>query len=61
MTKLNKNNDAAGKVRRGEELDLARLNPWLLEKVTGISGTPEVTQYSGGASNWTYCLSYAEK
>jgi aminoglycoside phosphotransferase (APT) family kinase protein len=61
MTKSNKNSDTAGKVRRGEELDLARLNPWLLENLTGISGTPEVTQYSGGASNWTYCLSYAEK
>jgi len=50
----NKKMDTAG-------LDLTRLNPWLLEQVVGISGTPGVTQYSGGASNWTYCLTYPEK
>lgn len=53
--------DKAGDVRKGEELKLKRLNPWLLEHIEGISGTPEVTQYSGGASNWTYCLTYPEK
>jgi len=51
----------AGQVRAGEELDLERLNPWLLDRISGLSGLPEVTQYSGGASNWTYCLSYAER
>jgi len=53
--------DKAGKVRAGEELDLIKLNPWLLEHVGGIGGQPNVTQYSGGASNWTYCLSYPER
>ncbi len=53
--------DAAGTTRKGEELDLISLNPWLLEKLEGVSGTPSVTQYSGGASNWTYCLGYPEK
>jgi len=53
--------DRAGSVRLGEELDLTQLNPWLQQKIAGISGTPEVTQYSGGASNWTYCLSYPER
>jgi len=53
--------DSAGSVRAGEELDLDRLNPWLQEQITGLSGRPEVTQYSGGASNWTYCLSYPER
>lgn len=61
MTDEIKKIDQAGSVRKGEELDLARLNPWLLEQVAGISGTPKVTQYSGGASNWTYCLSYPER
>jgi aminoglycoside phosphotransferase (APT) family kinase protein len=61
MTNLNKKTDTAGKVRSGEELDLSKLNPWLLERVSGISGVPDVTQYAGGASNWTYCLSYPEK
>ncbi len=55
------NLDAAGKVRSGEELDLERLQPWLNEAIDGLEGTPKVTQYSGGASNWTYCLSYPGK
>lgn len=59
MTKTNL--DTAGKVRSGEELDLDRLQPWLHETIQGLDGTPTVTQYSGGASNWTYCLSYPDK
>ena len=46
-------------MRVGEELDLVKLNPWLSAHVKGLQGEPIVTQYSGGASNWTYCLSYA--
>lgn len=61
MTDSNNKINPAGKVRDGEALDLARLNPWLLDKLPDISGTPVVTQYSGGASNWTYCLSYPER
>ena len=61
MANAKNNMDSAGKVRAGEELDLSALNPWLLEQLSDIKGTPEVTQYSGGASNWTYCLSYPEK
>lgn len=57
----NENFNKSGQVRAGEELDLERLNPWLLKHIEGVSGLPEVTQYSGGASNWTYCLSYAEQ
>lgn len=52
---------AVGNVRPGEELDLSLLNPWLKNQIPGLSGVPEVTQYSGGASNWTYCLSYPER
>ena len=50
----------AGEVRAGEELDLERLGPWLEKVVPGLSGTPKVTQYSGGASNWTYRLEYPD-
>jgi aminoglycoside phosphotransferase (APT) family kinase protein len=55
--------DTAGQVRSGEELDLTKLVPWLECNVTDLAttkqlGLPTVTQYSGGASNWTYCLSY---
>ncbi|HEY0660458.1 MAG TPA: phosphotransferase family protein [Lysobacter sp.] len=50
--------DRAGAVRSGEELDLARLDPWLKQQLPGLVGTPKVTQYAGGASNWTYRLEY---
>lgn len=53
--------DKAGQVRAGEELNLDTLLPWLAEKVEGLDGTPSVTQYSGGASNWTYCLAYDDR
>jgi aminoglycoside phosphotransferase (APT) family kinase protein len=50
--------DVAGQVRSGEELDIAAVDAWLKARVDGLRGTPEVTQYSGGASNWTYRLAY---
>ena len=51
-------NDQAGRVRAGEALDLDRLDPWLKQHVPGLVGRPQVTQYAGGASNWTYRLQY---
>lgn len=45
-------------VRPGEEVDAARLDAWLRERVHGLRGTPRITQYSGGASNWTYRVLY---
>jgi aminoglycoside phosphotransferase (APT) family kinase protein len=48
-------------IRKGEELDLERLTPWLADQILGLSGVPQVVQYSGGASNWTYCLTYPER
>jgi aminoglycoside phosphotransferase (APT) family kinase protein len=45
-------------VRPGEELDLARVDAWIKERLPGLTGLPEVTQFSGGASNWTYRLLY---
>jgi aminoglycoside phosphotransferase (APT) family kinase protein len=45
-------------MRVGEELDMARVDAWLKARVPGLTGRPEVTQYSGGASNWTYRLRY---
>ncbi len=50
--------DAAGEVREGEALDLTGLDPWLKQHVPGLAGTPKVTQYAGGASNWTYRIEY---
>jgi aminoglycoside phosphotransferase (APT) family kinase protein len=50
----------AGPVRAGEELDAAAVTAWLRTRLPGLSGEPRVTQYSGGASNWTYRLEYPE-
>ena len=53
--------DTAGAVRPGEELDLPALDAWLRQQLPGLQGQPEVTQYSGGASNWTYRVAYANE
>ena len=50
--------DQAGKIRDGEELNMSNLRPWLQNALPHLEGQPEVTQYSGGASNWTYRLQY---
>jgi len=44
--------------RPGEELPVGAVDAWLKARVPGLEGTPRVTQYSGGASNWTYRLEY---
>lgn len=50
--------DRAGPQRAGEELDIAAVDRWLKDQVADLHGQPEVAQYSGGASNWTYRLKY---
>lgn len=50
--------DQGGAVRRGEELDIESIEYWLKQIDPGIRGDAEVTQFSGGASNWTYRLKY---
>jgi aminoglycoside phosphotransferase (APT) family kinase protein len=61
VTQNNPTIDRSGAVRSGEALPLDKLDPWLKQQIPDLSGTPEVSQYSGGASNWTYCLTYPEK
>ena len=42
-----------------EALDAAAVHAWLGARVPDLGATlPEVTQYAGGASNWTYRLKY---
>ncbi len=48
-----------GSVREGEALDADAVDAWLKEHLPHLEGAPAVTQYSGGASNWTYRLRYA--
>lgn len=50
--------DTAGNVRPGEELDVKAVDAWLKTQLPGLNGLPDVTQYAGGASNWTYRLKY---
>jgi aminoglycoside phosphotransferase (APT) family kinase protein len=50
--------DNAGAMRAGEELDIAAIDAWLRRALPTLQGQPEVTQYAGGASNWTYRLKY---
>lgn len=52
--------DVGGAVRHGEELNVAAVDAWLRRLLPALSpGLPEVTQFGGGASNWTYRLQYA--
>jgi len=53
--------DKAGAVREGEELQIEPLRIWLDEHIGDLQGDMQVSQYSGGASNWTYCLSFDNK
>jgi aminoglycoside phosphotransferase (APT) family kinase protein len=48
-------------MRPGEELDVAAVDRWLHAIDPGLDGLPEVTQYAGGASNWTYRLRYRNR
>ncbi|MGP4713570.1 MULTISPECIES: phosphotransferase family protein [unclassified Psychrobacter] len=50
--------DQGGQIRDGEELDTAAVSIWLRNQGVDIKGSPIVTQFSGGASNWTYRLEY---
>lgn len=50
--------DVAGNVRTGEELNIVAVENWLKAQGVELQGKAEVTQYSGGASNWTYRLKY---
>lgn len=50
--------DKAKPVRTGEELDPNIIGPWLMQHIQGLQGELKITQYTGGASNWTYCLTY---
>ncbi|HEX5852559.1 MAG TPA: phosphotransferase family protein [Solirubrobacteraceae bacterium] len=50
-----------GPVRGEDSFDIARVDRWLRERVEGLTGPPEVRQFTGGASNLTYLLRYPER
>ena len=43
-------------VRKGEELDVAKLAAYLEGKIEGVVGGIEIEQFPGGHSNLTYCV-----
>lgn len=43
----------------GEALE--RVARWSKANIGGLEGSPEVTQYAGGASNWTYRLRFSNR
>lgn len=53
--------DTATQVRQGEEIDQHAIQTWLVSQGIDVQGEAEVTQFSGGASNWTYRLKYANR
>ncbi len=52
--------DHAGRIRAGEELDLARLEPYLRGHFPGLAGPLVVRQFPSGHSNLTYSVSLGE-
>lgn len=53
--------DQPNAVRSDDPLDIAAVTAWLGAEVPGVSGTPEVHQYRGGASNLTYLLTWPDR
>ena len=53
--------DTATNVRKGEEIDQAKLNDFLQKHAAGVGTVIEIQQFAGGFSNLTYCLKTAEK
>lgn len=48
-------------VRDEDAFDVGAVDAWLRERVPGLTGPPQVRQFSGGASNLTYLLRYPER
>lgn len=53
--------DHAAKIRSGEELDIARLEPYLRSHFPELTGTIVVRQFPSGHSNLTYSVTLGER
>ena len=58
---MNGSGEATRPPRKGEELDASAVEAWLRGIDPSLAGPFEVTQFSGGASNWTYLLRSATR
>ena len=54
-------NDSSASMRTGEELDPRLIDAWLKAQLPELTGTPQISQFPGGASNLTYLLQYPER
>jgi aminoglycoside phosphotransferase (APT) family kinase protein len=52
--------DQSTRIRDGEELDAGIIDAYLKAHIPGLIGTPQISQFPGGASNLTYLLQYPE-
>lgn len=53
--------DQASEVRSGEELDLAKIDPFLRDSIPHLKGEMTVRQFPGGHSNLTYLISFKNR
>ena len=53
--------DQASSVRPGEEINVATLEPFLLERLHGVAGPLVVSQYPSGHSNLTYLITWGNR
>jgi len=53
--------DSATTIRKGEELDLARIEEFLKDTISGLSGTLTIRQFPSGYSNLTYLLTIGDR
>ncbi len=53
--------DRGGAVRAGEDFDVGAVSTHLRSIGVDVVGEPMVTQFAGGASNWTYRLQYPSR
>src|SRR5260370_33403475 len=53
--------DHAARIRSGDELDVARLEPYLRRHFPDLAGELRVRQFPSGHSNLTYSVSLGEK
>lgn len=53
--------DQGEAIREEEMFDREAVTRWLSSKVEELSSLPEVTQFTGGASNWTYRLDFSQQ
>jgi aminoglycoside phosphotransferase (APT) family kinase protein len=53
--------NGAGKVRPGEELDVARVEAYLKDTLDGLSGPLTLKQFPSGYSNLTYLLTIGDR